>query len=271
VIQSVDPNPWFYTPVEDPSELAAFRFSMVSLSVTDTSPEEIEELVGHPVDDVSLYRRALTHRSLIRSGEDETDRSNERLEFLGDALLDLIVGEVLYDRYPKYKEGRLTRIRARLVSEAPLARYARRMDLGAYLRMSENAAAGGGRANPSILADAFEALSAAVYRDQGFAAAYRFVEEHAVEPFDLEALLQQDSNYKSQFLERMQARGCAQPTYRVVEETGPSHDKTFTVEACVEDVAYGTGTASSKQKAEQRAARHALRALDKDSSESVAE
>lgn len=236
----------------------------MSSSPSAPSRATLEALVGQSVDDRSLYRRALTHRSVLRTGADPDRRSNERLEFLGDALLDLVVGERLYERFPDRNEGTLTRLRARLVSEAPLARYARHLDLGRHLLMSDNAAADGGRDNPSILADAFEALAGAVYRDLGYEAARRFVLDHALDPFDLDALATQDANFKSQFLERMQAEGRPQPTYRVVAETGPSHDKTFTVEALVGDAALGKGTAQSKQQAEQRAAREALTRLDGD-------
>jgi ribonuclease-3 len=225
------------------------------------SRNTVEDLVDRPVDDLSLYRRALTHRSLLRIHPEHALESNERLEFLGDALLDLLVGDVLYDRFPGKDEGALTRLRARLVSERPLATYARRIDLGAHLLMSRNAARGKGRDNPSILADAFEALVGAVYRDQGYDAARTFVREQVIAPFDLAEIAAQDENFKSQLLEHMQARGRPQPTYRVVEETGPSHDKTFTVEVRVGDTAYEQGTAGSKQEAEQQAARRTMEQL----------
>jgi len=227
----------------------------------DISPSEIEQLVGQPVDDLSLYRRAMTHRSLLRTTDDPVLQSNERLEFLGDALLELIVSETVYDRFPDKSEGELTRLRARLVSSSALAQYARRMGLGAHLLMSENAVRSEGRDNPSILADAFEALTAALYLDRGYDAAARFVLDRALGPFDLEDVAARDENYKSQLLERMQAEGRPQPTYRVVHEEGPSHDKTFTVEAVVGDVAFERGTAGSKQQAEQEAARRTLDAL----------
>lgn len=231
----------------------------------DVSRTTIEQLVGQSVDDLSLYRRALTHRSLLRRYPNRDLQSNERLEFLGDALLDLLVGEVLFTRYPERDEGDLSRLRARLVSEAPLARYARRMNLGAHLLMTDNAAANNGRDNPTLLADAFEALAGAVYLDRGHAAARQFVRDHILAPFDLDEMLAQDTNYKSQLLEHMQAKGRPQPTYRVVNEVGPSHDKTFTVEAVVDDAALGQGTGSNKQQAEQRAAREALARLPTDS------
>jgi len=221
-------------------------------------PAAIERLVGRPVDDLSHYRRALTHRSLLRVHPERTFQSNERLEFLGDALLDVFVGEVLYDRFPKKDEGALTRLRARLVSERPLATYARRLGLGPHLLMSENAAEGDGRDNPSILADAFEAVVGAIYLDLGYEAARRFVQDEVLAPIDLQDVTTRDDNYKSQLLEYLQAQGHPQPTYHVVQEKGPSHDKTFTVEVRVGDTAHERGTAGSKQDAEQQAAHRTL-------------
>lgn len=237
-----------------------------SLLDAEVSRSTIETWVGHPVDDLSLYRRALTHRSVLRVHPTSSLQSNERLEFLGDALLDVFVGEVLYERFPDRDEGALTRLRARLVSEPPLATYARRMDLGSHLLMSDNAAQDEGRDNPRILADAFEALVGAVYRDQGFETSRSFVQDQVLGPFDLQEIAQQDENYKSQLLELMQAEGRPQPTYEVVEETGPSHDKTFTVEAQVGETSYAQGTAGSKQEAEQQAARRTLQQISADAS-----
>lgn len=225
------------------------------------SRSAIEDLVGQPVEDLQLYRQALTHRSYLRGQSERHLESNERLEFLGDALIDLVVSERLYHYYPEEDEGHLTRMRARLVSGPALARYARRMDLGRHLRMSENAAQGTGRDNPNILADAFEALVGALYLDRDYAAAFEFVCTRALEPFDLEDVAARDENYKSQLLERMQAQGREQPTYRVVHEEGPSHDKTFTIEVVIGGTAYAQGTAGSKQEAEQEAARQTLAAL----------
>jgi ribonuclease-3 len=228
----------------------------------DVSRSDIEQLVGRPVDDLALYRRALTHRSRLRATDDPSLRSNERLEFLGDALIELVVSETLYDRFPDKNEGALTRLRAKVVSGGALAQYARHMGLGPHLRMSENAVRSEGRDNPNILADAFEALTAALYLDQGHDAAAQFLHDRALGPFDLEAVAARNRNHKSRLLERMQAEGRPQPTYRVVREEGPSHDKTFTVEAVVGDVAYERGTAGSKQQAEQEAARRTLEALE---------
>jgi ribonuclease-3 len=232
------------------------------MAAHDVSRADLEALTGQPIEELALYRRALTHRSLIRSDADQSLQSNERLEFLGDALLDLIVSERLYERFPEKNEGELTRIRAQLVSGAALAQYARRIDLGAHVLMSDNAVQSEGRNNPNILADAFEALAAALYLDHDYAAAAQFVHERALEPFNLEDIAAQDENYKSQLLERMQAVGRPQPTYRVVNEQGPGHDKTFTVVAVIDDTPHETGTAGSKQDAEQEAARRTLEQLD---------
>jgi len=221
----------------------------------------VSRLVRRPVHNLTLYRRALTHRSLLRSRTHDVSESNERLEFLGDALLDLIVGEMLYHRFADRNEGFLTRLRAKLVSGKVLATYARRIDLGDYLLMSRNAEKGEGRDNSSILADAFEALVGALYLDQGYEAAQSFVRDDVLDGVDLQEVAKQEENYKSLLLERMQAQGRPQPTYRVIGEDGPSHDKTFTVEALVDDTPYGTGSAGSKKQAEQQAAREALQQM----------
>lgn len=233
----------------------------MSSSARKVPRDVIESLVGQPVKALDLYRRALTHRSFLRGEPDSHLQSNERLEFLGDALIDLVVSEALYRRFPEKDEGHLTRLRAKLVSGPALAQYARRMDLGTRLLMSDNAAQDEGRNNPNILADAFEALVGALYLDQDYDAADQFVHSRALDPFDLEDVAARDENYKSQLLERMQAEGRSQPTYRVVREEGPSHDKTFTVEAVVGDTAYAQGTAGSKQQAEQEAAWRTLETL----------
>jgi ribonuclease-3 len=240
---------------------------MPDLPVPDDGPdpETIERLTGQPVSDLSLYRRALTHRSLLRGHPESHLYSNERLEFLGDALLGLMIGEALYRSFPEKNEGYLTRLRAKLVNKEALALYARRLDLGKHLLMSDNAAKDQGRNNPNLLADAFEALVGAVYLDHGHEAAERFIREHALDPFDLQEVAAQQTNHKTQLQETLQADGRPQPTYHVIRETGPSHDKTFTVEARVEGDSYGTGTAGNKQQAEQQAAREALDRLAEES------
>ena len=224
--------------------------------------DAVADLTGHPVQTPDVYVRAFTHRSLARGAEDDPPATNERLEFLGDALLGFLVGEALYERFPDRSEGYLTKLRAKLVSGDALARYARRIQLGPHLRMSENAKQDRGRDNPSILADAYEALLGALYLDHDLDAARTFVHRTALDPMDLEQVAAQDTNYKSLLLEAMQAHGHPQPTYRLVEETGPSHNKTFTVEVVIGDTSHARGTAGSKKSAEQQAARKTLDALD---------
>lgn len=228
------------------------------------SRQDLKVLVGRPVGERALYAEALTHRSLVAPSESEVPgatRSNERLEFLGDALLGAEVAEHLFHRFPEEGEGYLSRLRARLVSGRALARCAERLDLGRHLRMSANADRSGARTSPTVLADAFEALVGALYLDLGAGAARSFIKKHVLAPADLEALAGPGENYKSRLQEHVQARRPVQPTYRVAQQEGPPHARTFTVEVLIGEEACGTGTAPSKKRAEQEAAREALRRL----------
>ncbi len=232
-----------------------------------TAPETTEtlkvvrRLTGLPVRNPALYEQALTHRSMLRGQPDSHLHSNERLEFLGDAVLGFVMAAYLYEHFPDRNEGFLTRLRAKLVNREALAQAARRLGLGAHVRLSENMERVGGRENDSILSDAFEALVGAVYLDLGLEAARAFVERVLLAPLDLEALARRPDNYKSLLLEFAQARGWPQPRYRVVAEEGPSHARTFTVEAWIGNRRLGCGTAGSKKQAEQQAAREALARL----------
>ena len=225
------------------------------------SREAVERLVGMPVKDMALFEQALLHRSVLRGRPESYLLSNERLEFLGDAVLGFVTAEHLYHHFPGKDEGFLTRLRAKLVNGQALAHYAQHLGLGPLLLLSENMAQAGGRQNPTILADAFEAIIGALYLDQGEEAARRFIQEKVLEDIDLEHLAEQRDNFKSLLLEYAQGLGWAQPHYRVLLEEGPSHDKTFTVEVLLRDQPYGVGMASNKKKAEQQAASEALRRL----------
>lgn len=226
-----------------------------------TSRRAVEALVGMPVDRLALYEHALRHRSLFRGAVQDGTESNERLEFLGDAVLGAVVAEHLYHAFPDRDEGLLTRTRATLVNGKALARYAQALGLGPLILMSDNMAQADGRANTTLLADAFEAVVGALYLDLGFDAARRFVLDVVDRFVRLDEAAADTSNYKSLLLELVQGRALPQPTYAVVEEIGPSHSRTFTVEAQVDGVAHGRGTAPSKKAAEQEAAREALLAL----------
>lgn len=221
----------------------------------------VEALVGTPVGDLRLYAQALTHRSLLRGEGDSHLLSNERLEFLGDAVLGFVVAGHLYAAFPEEAEGFLTRLRAKLVNGRQLARCARRIGLGDLILMSDNMDQSAGRTNQTILADAYEAVLGALYLDRGPDAALTFVYRTLLDELDLERLAERHDNYKSLLLEYAQAQGWPQPRYQVVEESGPSHDKTFTVEVLVDAEPRGQGTAGSKKKAEQLAAREALTQL----------
>ena len=222
------------------------------------SKKSIEDLVGFPVSNMELYERAMMHRSLLRGEVPQDLKSNERLEFLGDAVLGFITAEHLFDQFPDKDEGFLTRLRAKLVNGKALAACAENINLGDLILMSKNMAQEKGRSNRTILADALEALIGAIYLDKGLEKARVFIHRTMLEQVDLIQLAHQYDNYKSILLEYAQARGWSQPQYRVVTEQGPSHAKIFTVDAILKGEAFGRGQGGSKKLAEQRAAKEAL-------------
>lgn len=228
------------------------------------SRQAVEQLIGRPVGDLALYEQALRHRSRLRGHPQSHLHSNERLEFLGDAVLGFIVAEHLYHDFPDKTEGFLTRLRAKLVNGEALAQTAEEIDLGDLILMSENMVQTEGRQNQTILADALEAVIGALYLDQGIVAARTFIHQAMLEDADLDDLAERRDNFKSLLLEYAQAQGWAQPRYRVVGEEGPSHDRRFTVEVVIHNEAYGVGEARSKKRAEQKAARQALHRLTSD-------
>jgi len=207
------------------------------------------EALGYPFSDAGLLSLALTHPSASAGGED-----NQRLEFLGDAVLQLTVSAALYARYPKGREGELTRLRASLVREETLAAAARRLSLGAFLSLDHGEEATGGRDKPSVLADAMEAVLAAVYLDGGLQEAAR-VCALALDDF---APPSAERNFKSLLQEREQAGGRPAPEYRVVCEEGPPHSRVFFVEVYLSGEKRGEGQGPSKKQAEQEAARGVL-------------
>ena len=237
-----------------------------------TYRREIEKLVGFTIRRVEIYERALSHRSLLRRKKDSRQYSNERLEFLGDSVLGFIVAEHLYLHFRNEDEGFLTRLRAKLVNGEALADAARNMDLGGIIRVSDNMVQKGGRDNTSVLADAFEAVIGALYLDLGMEAARDFVHRKLLDDTDMDHLAAHRDNYKSLLLEFVQAKGWPQPTYELVNEEGPSHNREFTVAVLVNEDSLGKGVANSKKKAEQLAAKQALTTLRKaEESEAVAE
>ncbi|RMF47880.1 MAG: ribonuclease III [Anaerolineae bacterium] len=229
---------------------------------TDTleTPLEFAERLGLTFHNPSLLTRALTHRSYINE-HPEALEDNERLEFLGDAILDFVVGAWLYHHLPEMPEGRLTSLRAALVRNTQLAEFARQLNLGQALRLGHGEAESGGRTRYNVLGSAFEALIGALYLDQGLEAVQTFVEPLLSEGVRLVLAENRDRDPKSLFQEHMQANGLGTPTYRIVDISGPDHERQYTVQALVNDTVYGEGTGPSKQAASKAAARDALQKL----------
>ncbi len=206
-----------------------------------------------------LLETALVHPSFCQ--EQDQVEHNQRLEFLGDAVLDFVVAEYLYNNYPDYAEGELTRIRASLVCERGLYDLARRIDLGRYLILGRGEEKSGGRQRRSILADAVEAVLGAIYLDQGLEAARAFVMRHFAE--DIEEAAHSDcQDYKSRLQETVQAHYRDNVQYRVISEEGPPHDKRFEIGVFFRERMLGSGIGRSKKEAEQKAAQQALDHLD---------
>ncbi|OGV96404.1 ribonuclease III [Microgenomates group bacterium RBG_16_45_19] len=205
----------------------------------------------------TLLTEALTHRSYLNEHPRVT-RHNERLEFLGDAVLELGVSQFLYDKFPQKKEGDLTTLRAALVRTSTLAEVALNLNLGTQLRLSKGEEVTGGRTNPSLLANTLEAVIGALYLDQGYTAVVDFLSQHLFPKIDVIIDQKLFKDYKSHLQETVQAKGSASPSYTVVATSGPDHDKIFTVAVIIDGREVATGQGKSKQLAQQAAARHAL-------------
>ena len=219
---------------------------------------ELEERLGYSFRDSRYLENALTHSSY--ANERAGLQSNERLEFLGDAVLGFCAAKNICRLYPEMPEGEMTRLRAELVCEASLYAVARTLDLGRYIRLGRNEEYNGGRERVSILADAVEAVIAAIYLDGGLEPAEAFIEGRILK--DLEAGRRPvRTDYKTQLQELLQREGGAAPTYAIVGESGPDHDKTFSARVALHDGAWADGTGKSKKEAEQAAAKAALALL----------
>lgn len=207
--------------------------------------------------DPSLLIRALTHRSYVNEHAEVTE-DNERLEFLGDAVLDFVAGAFLYHRFPEQREGGLTRLRAALVNTEQLARFAIALELGAMLRLGKGEAESGGRKRQTLLADALEAVMGAYYLDSGLDAVRAFVEPLFAEAADNILRTERDVDAKSLFQEWAQAELGQTPRYSTQSVSGPDHSREYTIDVLVAGECYGTGTGPNKQAATQAAARAAL-------------
>ena len=233
----------------------------------------LEERLGYKFLSAGLLDRALTHSSAVpdlRSASPEdvsssaTPQDNERLEFLGDAVLELLTSEYLLASFPEWSEGQLSKSRARIVNAGSLEMAARRLRLGEHLRLGRGEEKTGGRDKQTLLADAFEAVVAAVYLDGGLAAAREVLRKHL---FD-QALEERgeriaESDRKSALQEHLQGQGRAPAEYRLAAESGPDHQKVFQIEVWIDGEYMATGGGSTKKEAEQRAARRALEQLER--------
>lgn len=238
---------------------AAFKELFPPMNVL--SPEQVASLEKHlgvQISSVPLYEQALTHRSYLQVSNSPDHHSNERLEFLGDAILGMVTAEYLFYNNKQVLEGELTKMRSWLVNKKSLAICARALKLEDHLLLSYSAKQSLQRGNDSMLADALEAIIAAVYLDRGFEDVRRFIIDNLL-PIMVKESLVHDTNYKSLLLETVQARGFAAPRYVVVQEEGPDHEKQFTVEVWVGDQCVGTGKGRNKKEAEQSAAESGLK------------
>ena len=223
----------------------------------EETPQDFAQRLKLPFVNFGLLSRALTHRSYMNEHKDAVE-DNERLEFLGDAVLDFLVGAWLYNCFPEMAEGQLTRLRAALVGNQMLADFARQLDVGAAMRLGRGEADNGGRDRSALLGSTFEAIVGALYLDGGIVPVKAFVEpllEVAVQEI-LAAHLEHDP--KSMLQEWSQAQGYGPPMYRTINDSGPDHNKIFVVEVWVNGIVCGNGTGHSKQAAAKVAAQSAL-------------
>lgn len=219
----------------------------------------LEEKLGYRFHDRSLLEHAMTHSSYANEHRDMGLSSNERLEFLGDSVLSLVVAEHLFVTHPGMPEGELTRTRSALVCEDSLYQVAKALELGRYLRLGKGEDSGGGRKRPSILADATEAMLAAVYLDGGMAAAQAVIQAQIL---NKEQEHSADRDYKTALQELIQRKPGKPINYRLVEERGPDHCRIFEMEVSAGDTVTGRGVGRTKKEAEQMAAKAALEMLN---------
>ena len=217
--------------------------------------DEIEKILNMRVRDITLYQEALLHKSAVKLYN--ASRSNERLEFVGDSVLNFIIAKYLYDNYPDENEGFMTKLRTRLVSGKCLSQIAKNMGLQHHIRMNEKALRQTWNENARILEDALESLIGAIYLDQGLYITIQFIVSQMRQNVDFDEILT-DTNYKDILMRYTQMKGIKLPVYNLIHEDGPNHSKSFMVEVIVDDKSIGNGYGKSKKAAEQNAAHQAL-------------
>ncbi len=222
---------------------------------------ELETVIDYRFRNRRFLEEAVTHRSFLNEAGDKSARDNERLEFFGDSVIDFFVSGLLLERFPESREGELTRIRALLVAEESLSLLARQIGLGRHLRLGRGEEKGGGREKRSLLADAYEALVAAVCLDGGIEPAQRLVNEHFAPLMTSPFTGAGARDYKTEFQELAQAERGTTPSYVLKEAFGPDHDRTFVVQVLVGEECLGEGVGRSKKEAEQAAAKAGIAQL----------
>ena len=224
--------------------------------------KDLEAAIGYRFQNITLLQNALTHSSYANERWHNSLLSNERLEFLGDSILGMVVAEHLYKQFPDRPEGELTKMRADMVCETSLAAIAERIGLGQHLLLGHGEDRLGGRSRASILADAVESVIAASFLDGGMAAAEGFIRQFVLTNVPVKRM--QNTDYKTALQELVQQKKNQTLTYVLTGESGPDHDKVFSVDVLLNDQCVGSGTGSSKKRAEQAAAQSALEALYSD-------
>jgi ribonuclease III len=226
----------------------------------EESPHDFARRIGITFNNIGLLTRALTHRSYFNEHRDAIE-DNERLEFLGDAVLDFMVGAWLYHRFPEMAEGQLTRLRAALVGNEQLAQFAIELNLGPAMRLGHGEAENGGRERLPLLGSTFEALIGAVYLDQDIAQVWKFMDPILESRVRVIIANQVEHHPKSILQEWSQSKAFGTPIYKIVGDSGPDHDKYFEVEVYIDGIVYGKGKGHSKQAATKEAAKNALEKL----------
>ena len=224
--------------------------------------ENFEKTMGLTFKDKELLKRSLTHRSFLNENKKEDLKNNERLEFLGDAVLELVISEYLFHEYPDRPEGELTSFRAAVVKTDNLAMISKELNLGKYLLMSKGEEMTGGREKDYLLANTFEAIIGALYLDQGYNAVKDFLTKHLIPQIGTIVEYRLDIDAKTKLQEITQGIFKTTPIYKITNEKGPDHDKIFTVEVMIKGKVYGRGSGVTKQKAEDSAAAEALKKVD---------
>ena len=215
-----------------------------------------------PPKDRAVFTQAFRHRSIVDSELYESHETYERLEFLGDAVLDLIVTEILFEKYPTQNEGFLTKLRSKIVKGDTLAAIAENLEFHKVLEVGERSSGQGIEFSKSILADVYESVVAAIYISKGYSFTFSFVLSNVNRFLDFKTLENKIDNYKSVLMEHFQSESASLPVYKVISEEGPGHDKTFQVAVYFDGLELGFGSGKSKKKAEQAAAKKAIEKLD---------